>query len=527
MKSLPLTLLIIILPGLSACSNQSGNKPIRQPSPIQFSKTYDPPVFKEKERMQKIGEVLAEAHLYYEAAVSSNHLPGLAYGVVVDDSLLFFGGCGTTNIETGESVTEYSLFRIASMSKSFTAMAILKLRDEEKLSLSDPASRYIPELEHLTYLTADASPVTIFNLLTMTAGFPEDNPWGDRFLDISDEALMEQVEEGISFSTIPSVQYEYSNLGFGLLGHIITQVSDLPFQEYITRHILHPLEMTSTFWEYSEVPEELLAQGYRWEDERWAAELMLHDGAFGAMGGLITSIEDFSKYVSYHLSAWPPRSDAEQGPVKRSTLREMHRLNNPRYLSDPLWFGNDTRPMIQGYGYGLRGIKDFEGVLEIGHGGGLPGFGSSYMFYPQYGIGIMAFSNLTYAGGIVKKVNYRVMKKLDDQDLFSPRTLPVSKILEFKKEQVTQLLLTWDPELEKELLAANFYMDVSRERRMNDARELLSQLGEIVATGPVIPENQLRGSFLLKGKELDLQVYFTLTPEAVPRVQRLRLELIP
>ena len=509
MKSLPLTLLIIILPGLSACSNQSGNKPIRQPSPILFSKTYDPPVFKEKERMQKMGEVLAEAHLYYEAAVSSNHLPGLAYGVVVDDSLLFFGGCGTSNIETGEPVTEHSLFRIASMSKSFTAMAILKLRDEGKLSLSDPASRYIPELEQLTYLTADASPVTIFNLLTMTAGFPEDNPWGDRFLDISDGALMEQVAEGISFSTIPSVQYEYSNLGFGLLGHIITQVSDLPFQEYITRNILHPLGMTSTFWEYSEVPEKLLAQGYRWEDERWVAEPMLHDGAFGAMGGLITSIEDFSKYVSYHLSAWPPRSDAEQGPVKRSTLREMHRLNNPRYLSDPKWFGNDTRPMIQGYGYGL------------------PGFGSSYMFYPQHGIGIMAFSNLTYAGRIVKKVNYRVMKKLDDQDLFSPRTLPVSKILEYKKEQVAQLILSWDPELEKAIVAANFYMDISRERRMNEARQLLNQLGEIVATGPVIPENQLRGSFLLKGKEQNLRVYFTLTPEAEPRIQWLTLELTP
>jgi hypothetical protein len=119
------------------------------------------------------------------------------------------------------------------------------------------------------------------------------------------------------------------------------------------------------------------------------------------------------------------------------------------------------------------------------------------------------------------------MKILIDQDLFSPRTLPVSEILKHKKEQVTQLLLTWYPELEKELLAANFYLDISRERRLNEARKLLSQLGEIVATGPVIPENQLRGSFILKGKEQNLRVYFTLTPEAEPRVQRLTLELTP
>ncbi|RLD96062.1 MAG: serine hydrolase [Bacteroidetes bacterium] len=525
MKSIPLIFLNIILLCLCGCSTRSGHESAEKAAPNQFSTSYVPPVFKEQERIQKIGLALAESHHYYIEYSANQHLPGIAYGLVVDDSLVFFGASGVTNLETGSSVTEHSLFRIASMTKSFTAMAILKLRDEGKLSLSDPVSRYMPELEQLKYLTADASTITIFNLLTMTAGFPEDNPWGDRFLDISDDALMGQVEEGISFSSVPSLHYEYSNLGFGLLGHIITAVSDLPYQEYITRNILHPLDMTSTFWEYSEVPEELLAQGYWWEDERWVAEPLLHDGAFGAMGGLITSIEDFSKYVSYHLSAWPARSDAESGPVKRSTLREMHSLNKPRYLSDSKWFGNDTRPMIQGYGYGLRGIKDLEGVLEMGHGGGLPGFGSSYMFYPQHGIGIMAFSNLTYAGGIVKKANYKVISKLIDQGLFRPRILPASEILELRKEQVAQLIVSWDPELEKDIVAANLYMDISRERRMSEASELLNQLGEIVSTGPVIPENQLRGSFFLKGKEQNLRVDFTLTPEADPKVQWLTLQL--
>jgi len=527
MKSIPLILLNIIIMSLCGCSTRSGNKHLESAAEIQFSTSYVPPAFREQERIQKIGQALAESHHYYIECAANQHLPGIAYGLVVDDSLVFLGASGITSLETGAAVTEHSLFRIASMSKSFTAMAILKLRDEGKLSLADPVSKYIPQLEQLTYLTADASPVTIFNLLTMTSGFPEDNPWGDRFLDISDEALMGQVDEGISFSSVPSLHYEYSNLGFGLLGHIITAVSSLPYQEYITRNILHPLEMTSTFWEYSKVPDELLALGYRWEDERWVSEPLLHDGAFGAMGGLITSIVDFSKYVSYHLSAWPPRSDAESGPVKRSTLREMHSLNKPRYLSGSLWFGNDTRHMIQVYGYGLRGIKDLEGVLEIGHGGGLPGFGSNYMFYPQYGIGIMAFSNLTYAGGIVKKANYKVLNKLIDQDLFSPRILPVSEILELRKEQLTQLIQHWDPLLEKEIVAANLYLDISKKRRIEEASELLMKAGKIVATGPVIPENQLRGSFILKGEQHNINVYFTLSPEADPKVQRLDLELVP
>jgi len=520
-------LLYVILVVTGACSNRAGSENGAQTATVYYSGTYSPPVFNEMQRVQKIRDALAGSHQFYATSAQSGHLPGVAYGLVVDDTLVFAGGYGTINTETGEAVTEHSLFRIASMSKSFTAMAILKLRDEGKLRLSDPVSSYIPELEQLIYLTADAPPVTIFNLLTMTAGFPEDNPWGDRFLDIDDKELMEQVGNGISFSSVPSLQYEYSNLGFGLLGHIITKVSGIPFQEYITSNILIPLGMIHTCYEYGEVPEELLARGYRWEDERWGPEPMLHDGAFGSMGGLITSIEDFSKYVSFHLSAWPPRSDPDTGPVKRSTLREMHRLNNPRYLRNTKRFGNDTTPLIQGYGFGLRGIQDLNGVLEIGHGGGLPGFGSNYMFFPQMGIGIMAFTNLTYAGGILMQTNYQVIRKLIDQDLFKPRTLPASEILKERKEQVVQLITNWEPALEKKIVAANLYLDISREKRMDEASELLGRTGKILATGPVIPENELRGSFILEGSERNLKVSFTLTPEAVPRVQWLSLELLP
>jgi CubicO group peptidase (beta-lactamase class C family) len=526
MKTIIPALLSTFLLGSGACQRQSGNMPLTNSSPGQITYTYQPPAFEEKDRIGKVGQALAGSHHYYSEMAERNHLPALAYGLVVDDSLVFYGACGTSDLKAETTVTEHTLFRIASMSKSFTAMAILMLRDEGMLALSDPVSVYLPELEGLSYLTSDAAPVSIFNLLTMTAGFPEDNPWGDRFLDISEEALMNQVKTGISFSTVPTLHYEYSNLGFGLLGQIISRVSGLPYQEYITRNILNPLRMTNTYWEYEEVPAGMLALGYKWEEEQWISEPLLHDGAFGAMGGLITSIADFSKYISLHLSAWPPRSDPDEGPVKRSTIREMHRMNNPRYYVDPERFGDSYKAIMRGYGFGLVVMKDHEGVLEVGHNGGLPGFGSSYMFYPQHGVGIMAFSNLTYVGGAVRAANYKVMEELVWRGLFVPRRLPVSEILALRKEQVKNLLLTWDPELEKEIVAANLYLDISREKRMEETGELLNQLGEILSTGPMIPENQLRGSFLLEGEKQNLRVYFTLTPEADPRVQWLTLELL-
>jgi CubicO group peptidase (beta-lactamase class C family) len=518
---------ILLFLGQLACKRREPEQLAGKPEEIAFSGDYQPPVFMQKDRMEHIGKLLSGAHHHYEGLLESYHLPGIAYGLVVDDSLIFQGGSGKANLENGNAVTAHTLFRIASMTKSFTAMAILMLRDEGCLSLSDPVSRYLPELEQLTYLSRDASPVSIYNLLTMTGGFPEDNPWGDRFLDMSDASLSEQVRKGISFSNVPSLNYEYSNLGYGLLGQIISRISGMPYQDYISQYILHPLGMKHTYWEYEEVPAALLARGYRWEDGQWKPEELLHDGAFGAMGGLITSIYDFSKYISLHLSAWPARSDPDSGPLKRSSLREMHLMNHPRYHLDGDRFGNTENPIIRGYGFGLVIMLDHEGVMEVGHNGGLPGFGSSYMFYPQQGIGIMAFSNLTYVGGRVRSANYQVMKELIGEGLFLARTLPVSHILKQRKAQVLELIQTWDPELEEEIAAANLYLDISREQRIRECSELLELTGKIKNVGPLYPENQLRGSFTIEGENRNLKISFTLSPEADPRVQWLKLELSP
>ncbi|MEN8228189.1 MAG: serine hydrolase domain-containing protein [Bacteroidota bacterium] len=501
------------------CNDSVKKLPIQDNEPINFSKSQKIPEFPETERIEKIQETLSNTGTVFEEFAKKNHLPGIAFGIVVDHALVHSGGYGTVNLTSQHPVTDQSLFRIASMTKSFTAMAILKLWENGMLSLADPAAKIIPELAKLTYLTEDATPITINNLLTMTAGFPEDNPWGDRYLDMSDEDFMKLLGEGISFSTVPSHQYEYSNLGYGILGNIITRVSGMPYQQYITKSILEPLGMNNTYWEYSDVPDELLALGYRWEDEQWKEEPMLHDGAFGAMGGLITSIEDFSKYVSFHLSAWPERNGEDTGPVTRSTLREMQRMNNPGLSMEKWRFGDNSFPVIRGYGFGLVAMKDHRDIMEVGHNGGLPGFGSSYLFYPEYGIGIMAFCNLTYAGGTAKRANYEIIKALIEQELFKPRVLQISDILAQRKEQVVELIKSWDPALEKEILAKNFFMDRSREDRMEDAGKAFTSLGEIVSIEPLIPENQLRGSFIMKGTRGSVEVFFTLTPESTPRVQ--------
>jgi CubicO group peptidase (beta-lactamase class C family) len=513
------SIILGVLITLFACSNRDFKGSI-EVEPVYYSKDYKPHLFEQDGRIEKIKEFAPEFQRLIEEKAEDRHIPGIAYGIVVDDELIIASSTGFINLRDSLPATTSSAFRIASMTKSFTALAILKLRDNGQLALSDPVLKYIPDMGKIEYLTSDSPPIRIENLMTMTAGFPEDNPWGDRQLDEPDQMLIDLINSGISFSNPPSFRFEYSNTGYAILGNIISRVSGIPYQQYIRENILQPLDMNDTYWEFEKIKNDQLALGYRWEDDQWKLEPILHDGSYGAMGGLITTIEDFSKYVSLHLSAWPPRNEPDTGPVKRSTLREMHTPQFSRlYANAEDWDGNPC-PGQSGYGYGLGIYKNCNGFIEVAHGGALPGYGSHYAFYPEYGVGIMAFGNLTYTRPYDKDL---MLKVLIEKAGIKPRELPVSDILKTRQEQVFQMIQTWDEDLEAEILAENFYLDKSRAHRKAEIEEILDNAGEIRNSEDIWALNQLRGGFDVITENGIISVFFTLTPEKDPKVQALYL----
>ena len=180
-------------------------------------------------RQAKVIAAIPEIDKLFAAFAERNHVPGIAYGVLVDGQLVHSGTVGFRELAAKTPVTADTVFRIASMTKSFTALCILKLRDEGKLSLDDAADRYVPELAKLKYPSADAPKLTIRHLLTHSAGFPEDNPWGDQQLAASEEQFTRMLAGGIPFSTAPGTNYEYSNYGFAILGRVVSRVSGLPY----------------------------------------------------------------------------------------------------------------------------------------------------------------------------------------------------------------------------------------------------------------------------------------------------------
>ena len=484
---------------------------------------YAPARFTDPDRVARLTAAMPAVDSVFAAFMRDNHIPGIAYGVLIDGKLVHSGTLGLRNVGNKAPVDSASVFRIASMTKSFTALSILKLRDEGRISLDDPADKYIPELAGLAYPTTDSPRLTIRHLLSHSEGFPEDNPWGDQQLNRTDDEMAAMMKSGIPFSNAPGTAYEYSNFGFAILGRVITKVTGEPYATYVKANILDPLGMASTTLEAAQVPADRLARGYRWEDDQWKDEPPLPDGAFGSMGGMLTSIDDLARWVGYLSGAWPPRSDPETGPVRRSSVREMQQLwrSRPTRVAQA---GRDSAVIAfsGGYGFGLRITQTCEFSHVVAHSGGLPGYGSQMRWLPEHGVAIIAMGNLTYTSwdGVITQA-LDVMSKTG---ALKPREQSPSAALTSARDAVSRLVMSWDDRLADSLAAMNLYLDQSKDRRQAAIASLLKDVGSCRNEGPFAVENALRGQWIMPCERGRLRVAITLAPTVPPKVQYLSVQ---
>jgi CubicO group peptidase (beta-lactamase class C family) len=464
----------------------------------------------------------------FQAHCDEHHMPGCAYGVVASGRLVGSGSIGIVTpgdaAHCADAPDASTVYRIASMTKSFGALALLMLRDAGKLALDTAAAEYVPELRQLAYPTRDSAPITVRQLLTMAAGWPEDNPWGDRQLWRNDAQLGEILAPGVSFANAPGVTFEYSNLGYMVLGRVITNVSGENSLDYITHRILQPLGMHDTVWNVEKVDPRRLAKGYHWLEGEWVEEPLLPSGGDAAIfGGLYSTVADLARWVAFQLSAWPPRDDREAGFVRRATLREMQQ---PQRLYMPADEAPEIgRPVVWsagGYGYGLS--TTYEGGLAIvGHAGGLPGFGSHMCWTPDYDLGVVALGNVRYAS--MRMASTEALRQLVRQGAARPRRKEAAA-LEAVRREVNRLLEQWDDGLADRLFADNFFLDDSREWWQGEIGRLAAVHGRLRDEGQFEVENALRGTWQLVGERGRVEAFVTLTPTVPPRVQELTLDSV-
>ncbi|MFT7585896.1 MAG: CubicO group peptidase (beta-lactamase class C family) [Cellvibrionaceae bacterium] len=471
------------------------------------------------------GDAVKIIEPYFIKRAETGNIPGTAYGIVANGRLIGTHTIGYRELNQKAVTNPDTVFRIASMTKSFCAAAVLQLRDAGKLQLDDLAVAHVPELKCLNYPTADTLPITIRHLLTMTAGLPQDDPWADRQLYRDDDGMNAFYQQGATFSSPPATRFEYSNYGYMLLGRIVSNVSGQSALDYITDHILKPLGMHDTVWNAADVPAERLAHGYFWLDGAWQNEEMLPSGGDNALfAGLFTTVADLGRWINLFLSAWPPRDEPDGGVLKRGSLREMQQpWSHATSYVRPQEIGDLSRLSTNAYGYGLFIQNDGQFPI-VGHGGGLPGFGSYMCWSPEHNIGIIALGNQRYSG--FSQVCTSALTYLIEKLKVPAYKLTPSAELLHAQDGINRLLHGWDDALADSLFADNFFLDLDRAHWKKGLDELRETHGSFRPGEEIVPENRLRGIWRVRGERGWCKMWLSMTPTVPPLVQKLDIKSI-
>ena len=439
------------------------------------------------------------------AYAERHHCPTVAWGVVGDDVLAATGSVG--------DVDEHTVYRIASMTKSFSAAATLWLRDAGVLRLDDPIGWHAPELTNVRSPTADAPPMTIRDLLTMTSGLATDDPWADRHLDLTDDEFDAIVDRGLLFAVPTGTIHEYSNLGYAVLGRVVQRASGRRIQDVVSEELLPALGMRATTWTQPLHGE--WAPPLDWRDGGFVDELPpLADGLIAPMGGIWTTVADLARWVTWLDDAYPARDDRDDGPLSRASRREMQTAQ--RYVGYRTMRGVRC---ASGYGYGLRVIDDPELGDVITHSGGVPGYGSNMRWVRGRRTAVIALSNSTYAP--VTELTAQVLDLVSEQGFIPEATPPNGELVSRAAQELVALLNEWDDGKADALFADNVQLDEAYVRRRATAR----QFAPVTLDRVEVQRESSGTAHCTDTNGQHVEVSFSLAPIQPPSVQEYEIKV--
>ncbi len=310
--------------------------------------------------------------------MESREQPGLSIGIVYDQELIWSKGYGLADVATKRPATPSTVYRIASITKLFTATALMQLRDQGKIHLDDPVRKYLPWFSIKDPFPDDPA-VTIRHLMTHLAGLPRGSaglPEGQRGFASRDQMLGALGQQELAFPT--ETEFKYSNLGWAIAGEVVAQAAGEPYAQYVERRILKPLRMTSTYV----LPEPATA-GLATPYSRRVPGKERRVQPFSDWSGLTpaanmaSTVEDLAKFASLQLRDEPATAAAV---LSGSTLREMHRVQ---------WLRPDWRSG-QGLGFAIRRVDD---RVQVGHGGSTSGFRTQIQIRPADKMAVIVLTN--------------------------------------------------------------------------------------------------------------------------------------
>lgn len=329
----------------------------------------------------EIQGALALIDAQLEGERQDRKVPAISAGVVYDQDLIWQRGYGQSNREQGIDGDENTIYRIASITKLFTATMLMQLRDAGKLQLDDPIEKYLPEFKVKSSFP-DARPPTFRQMVSHGSGLTrEGDHVGWKTLDMPNIETLLKLAQASEMRFPTMTEPKYSNLGIAIMGHALSKIAGKPYAQYITEHILQPLGMTSSGFDRSRFDPAHLAVGYhRNEAGEYFAAGHWDEQGFIPGGGMYSTVRDITRFIALQFRDAPAGAADGAQILGGSTLREMHMpvIVTPDFES--------------GYGIGW-GIRRVAGCKVIGHSGGLPGYTTNITLVPALKLATIVFTN--------------------------------------------------------------------------------------------------------------------------------------
>jgi len=336
-----------------------------------FSATRLPYAQEKTQTRADYSEALRLINVWLEAQRDYEQLPGMSAAIVDNQEVIFAEGYGLADLEKKVKTTPTTIYSICSISKLFTSVAIMQLRDAGKLRLDDEVSEHLPWF-NIKQQYPESGPITIRSILTHSSGLPResDYPYWSQpdFHFPTREQLKEKLGQQKTLYP-PSTYFQYSNLGISLLGEIVAEISGMSYDDYINEKILKPLGMNDT---RPYLPQSLwrgqLATGYSSLTRNGTRQMLPFFQAEGIKpaAGFSSTVLDLAKFASWQFRLLEKGGEEV---LKAPTLREMHRVQ----WMDPDWKTS--------WGLGFE-VYQMDGKTVVGHGGSCPGYRSTLMIDP-------------------------------------------------------------------------------------------------------------------------------------------------
>lgn len=391
------TLLVCFISAvLSACTNQS----IAQVSARESDSNSAP--------LQSVNTVVDSL---VKDSMADNYVPGLGLVVVLNGKIIHSKGYGITNVQNGTAVTARTPFGAGSLSKSVTAVAVMKLVEQGRIDLDTSVTEYLPYFKTNSSLT---NMITVRHLLTMSSGLPTSadawlNPPGD-------DALKEFVEDLKNCDLLfePGAGYEYSNDSYVVLGHIVEAVTGVTYEQYMQENILYPIGMKSSTFNPGDLGAGAEFQGYvRGVSVPHLPRPFTFIRKYQPTGMLITNADELGRYIQFQLG--DGRAAGGGRLLSRTSMEAMH---HPAVAAEST-LGDSTH-----YAFGWE-TKVREGLRVVEHGGEVETFVSYILLLPEEEIGIGMLVNMADYGKI--QLIYNLARALTGRDTHPYRSSPTNR----------------------------------------------------------------------------------------------------